>query len=298
MTRPEQHRNRISTMSRETEQMIASNRMPDIRRLVLLIVTMVAISGLSVSVASASESVPFGIESVNAEESSSAAGMHPDLTTQFVFKHVEKGGVLFSTGITENVSVSLPPGLVGDPNNFPRCSTGQFNAGVHCPIDSQIGIVKLVLSENEEREVFTEPLYNLEPSRPSMVARFGFPAAIQKAFIDVSVRTGSDYGVTATVHQASGQSPIISATTTLWGSPADPSHDEQRLTLLEALNCSGVTDTACEAPEGKRASGLLPLPFLSNPTACEDQPVGFTATSYELPGEIFNGQASLLQITG
>jgi hypothetical protein len=285
-------------MSRETEQMIASNRMPDIRRLVLLTVMVFAIGGVSVPVASASEPVAFGIESVNAEESSSAAGMHPDLTTKFVFKHIDKGGLLHTTGRVENVSVSLPPGLVGDPNNFPRCSTGQFNAGVNCPIDSQVGIVKVVLEESEEGEVFTEPLYNLEPPRPSMVARLGFPAAIQKVFIDVSVRTGSDYGVTATVHQATGQSPIIFATTTLWGSPADPSHDEQRLTVLEALNCSGVTDTACEAPEGKRSSGLLPVPFLSNPTACEDQPVGFTATSYQHPGEVFSSGASLPQITG
>jgi hypothetical protein len=277
--------------------MMASNRLPLIRRLVLLIITIVAIGSVSVSVASASEPLPFGIESVNAEESSAAAGMHPDLTTEFVFKHVEEGGLLVADGRAENVSVALPPGLVGDPNNFPRCSTGQFNAGVNCPIDSQVGIVKVQLTESTEEEVVTEPLYNLEPPHSNMVARLGFLAIVQQVYIDVSVRTAGDYGVTATVHQASGQAPLISATTIVWGDPSDPSHDPQRLTRGEAISCY-ETGTACETPEGKRASGLLPLPFLSGPTACEDQLVGFSATSYERPGELFSAQASLPPVTG
>jgi hypothetical protein len=231
--------------------------------------------------------VNFGFESVGAEETTAVAGLHPDMTTSFVLNHQEIEGAPKSSGRVEEVSVALPPGLVGDPTAFPRCSTGDFNALGNCPTASQVGIVKTHPSELPEA---LEPLYNLQPPNRNVIARFGFYAVIYPIYIDVSVRTGSDYGVTATVHDASGQAALISAATTLWGIPADPSHDEQRLTTLEALFCN----TACLAPEGRRPSGLTPpKPFLSNPTACEEQEVGFTAMTYQLPGQVFTAQAPL-----
>jgi hypothetical protein len=228
----------------------------------------------------------FGFETVAAEETTSEAGRHPDFTTSFVLNHKEIEGKMKADGRVEELSVELPPGLVGNPANFPRCSTGDFNAFGNCPIDSQVGIVKAHPSEFKEP---LEPLYNLQPTSRSEIARFGFYALLYPIFIDVSVRTGGDYGVTATVHDASGQAALISATTTLWGVPADPSHDELRLTPFEALFCK----KACFAPEERRPSGLTPKPFLSNPTACESQPIGFHATTYGLPGAVFSDETSL-----
>jgi hypothetical protein len=262
------------------------------RRLLLgLLVLGGVFSACPAAGASAAE-VGFGFESTGAEESTSVAGLHPDLTTSFTMTNQEIEGQPKANGRLQSASVALPPGVVGNPTQFPHCAIGDFNAFGNCPVASQVGVVAVLPSEFPEK---TEPLYNLEPD-PNEIAKFGFYAFLYPIFIDVSVRTGSDYGVTATVHDASGQAALIFAKTTLWGVPADPIHDEQRLTPFEAvLGCQ----TACEAPEGKRSSGLSPLPFLSNPSACETQQVNFTATTYQAPGEVFTGPpAALPDITG
>lgn len=231
--------------------------------------------------------IGFGFESTAAEESTSVAGQHPDLTTSFVLNHEGSGEEAKSIGRVKEVSVALPPGLVGNPAQFPTCGLGDFNAFGNCPVASQIGVVRVKASGLSE---VLEPLYNMQPG-PNQVAKFGFYAVLYQIYIDVSVRTGSDYGVTATVHDASGQAALVSAKTTLWGVPADPVHDEQRLTPFEAIfGC----ETACTAPEGKRPSGLNPRPFLSNPSACEEQSVEFAAATYALPGQVFTGPSASL----
>jgi hypothetical protein len=237
----------------------------------------------------------FGIKSVGAEESTAAAGRHPDFTTRFALNyHINGEGSPQSDARTREVSVSLPPGLLGDPNVIPRCGTGQLVAFANCPIDSQVGITKVVVSGIGNGKPATEPIYNLTPPHPSSeVARLGFYALSYPVFIDVSVRTASDYGVTATVHSAPGLAPLLEATTVLWANPPDPSHDELRLTAKEALNCS----TACEAPGGKRPSGLEPIAFMTNPSACQEQEVGFSITSYQLPGQVFSASAPMDPIT-
>jgi hypothetical protein len=232
----------------------------------------------------------FGFESASAEETNSSAGMHPDLTTSFVLKHQTVEGQEKANGRVEDISVSLPPGLVGKAAAFPRCSIGDFNAFGDCSVASQVGVVKSHPSGFGE---LFGPVFNLEPEGRRGVARFGFYAAFYPILIDVSVRTGSDYGVTATVNDASGQAALISAFTTIWGVPASPIHDSERLTTFESIACG----FPCLAPEGKRASGLLPKPLLSNPSACQEQKVDFSATTYQLPGQVFNATAFLPPVT-
>jgi len=237
----------------------------------------------------------FGFESAAASESTSAAAMHPDFKTVVTLNHRidEKTGRPEADAKTEEISVSLPPGLVGNPLATPRCSTGQFIGATDCPPDTQIGVatVETLLVDGKV------PLYNLEPPHPeSEVARLGFLAGFgYPVFIDVEVRTASDYGVTATVHSAPSLDALVSAETTVWGNPADPSHDEERFTLPEAFQCPG---TACKAPGGKRPSGIeIPKPFLTNPSACQEQSVGFEMKSYQLPGQAFLARAPLPPIT-
>ena len=246
--------------------------------------------------ASAADFHDFGFESVSAEESTSVAGVHPDVTVAFTLKNSEtepSSGIAVSAGRLEDLSTSLPPGLVANPNNVAACSTGQFVTEFgNCPADSQVGLIKIQVTGNPT--VYFEPLYNLEPPNGSAVARLGFWSFVFPTFIDVKVRTASDYGITATLHNAPSQQALVKSTAVLWGNPADPIHDEQRLTPFEAIFCQ----TACSAPEGKRPSGLSPLPFMTNPTACEEQAVGFAATTYQLPGQVFEASAPLPPITG
>jgi hypothetical protein len=240
--------------------------------------------------ASAAEA-EFGFESTTAEESTSLAGAHPDLTLGFFLNHREESGLRIASGRLQELAISLPPGLVGNAPSFPRCEMGDFNAFGNCPVDSQVGIIETQPSELGE---VTEPLFNLAPTSHNEIARFGFIALFYPITIDVKVRTSGDYGVTATVHDASGKAALVFSKATLWGVPADPVHDEQRLNTVEAFFCK----TACTAPEGKRASGLLPpKPFLSNPTACEDQSVGFDATTYQVPGRHYLSSNPLPPVT-
>jgi hypothetical protein len=79
--------------------------------------------------------------------------------------------------------------------------------------------------------------------------------------------------------------------TTLWGVPAAPSHDEDRITPLESINN--------EAPPGGRPAGLPEAPFLSNPTDCSLQrQLTITVRSYQLPEEPRTKSAPFPQITG
>jgi len=250
----------------------------------------------TVSSAGSGEFSEFGIESTAAALTTSAAGSHPELTTHLVLNHFVQNGIAGSSGRTENISVELPSGLVGNPNAVSICAIREFLAFANCPYNSQVGIVK-VYAYGFTSE-FTEPLYNLALPHPeSEVARLGFYAGTFPVFIDVKVRTASDYGIVASVHQGPGQTSLIAATTTLWGSPADPSHDKERLTAFEAFHCAG---TACEAPGEKRELGVPPderKAFVSNPSACQEGSIGFAVTSYQLPGQVFEANTPLASIS-
>lgn len=263
------------------------------------VILLAAIALLAPAAAGAATFEDFGIESVSAEQSTTAAGMHPDVSVGFVLKSEELEalpGTSISVGRLEDSSIELPPGLIGIPENIPHCSTGQFiSVFANCPIDSQVGTMELRLSDTEEGAVRVTPLYNLEVPNHQSVARLGFWALTFPIFVDVKLRTASDYGVTATVQNAAGLAAVISAKANLWGNPPDPVHNPQRLTTFESNFCK----VACMAPGEERPSGLTPVPFTSNPTACGPQrEVGFDVTSYELPGRTFHAQAPLPPIEG
>ncbi|MGN6201254.1 MAG: hypothetical protein ACTHNY_02475, partial [Solirubrobacterales bacterium] len=245
-------------------------------------------------------SFDYGIEKVGAALSTSAAGLHPDFNSTIVLNHSlrENGEPDEKGASTEEISVSLPPGLVGNPTATPRCKTAELVA-FNCPIASQVGIAKVrvawLAGNPADGGKLSEPLYNLEPPHPDEeVARLGFTAAYP-IFIDVKVRTAGDYGVTATAYGPPGLKEVVSAETMLWGNPADPSHDKQRLTPKEANSC----DTACETPNGVRKSGLeAPLKaFMSNPSVCQEGSVDVAVKSYQLPGQTFTASAPLAPIT-
>jgi hypothetical protein len=240
--------------------------------------------------------IEFGFESAEAELSTAIAGMHPDFTTDFALEHHVSGGLPDTDAYPKDITVSLPPGLLGNPNALPSCDTGRFVAFGNCPIDAQVGITEVQLGKPLYTK-FVEPVYNLTPPHPDEeVARLGFIGGLFPVFIDIGIRTASDYGVTATIRRAPGMAAVIEARTTLWGEPTDPSHDEQRLTTLEAARCT--TGTACEAPEGKRASGLDPTVFMTNSSACQSQSVGLAITSYQVPGQTITANPPLPDIVG
>ncbi len=186
------------------------------------------------------------------------AGAHPyALTTTFEINTVtdSQGNLMPAGGGAKDLEVALPEGLVGDLAAMPLCSTGDFLAPppfFHCPPGSQIGIVmpKIVFGSAVDfaRRL---PLYNL-PAPPGAIALFGARFLAVPIFLELGL--DGDYRVTATSRNTSQGISVLGASITLWGVPADSSHDPERA-------CPGTILRGCstEAPR---------TPLLSNPAFC------------------------------
>lgn len=189
------------------------------------------------------------------------AGSHPyALTVAFGLNNTTYGPKLgdgtqeetVAGGGARNVNVNLPPGVVGDPEAVPQCPRQVLNAasegaGSGCPLASQVGMNMSTIQGNEL--LGSEPVFNMVPP-PGIAAEFAFDEGGVIVFLDSGVRTGGDNGITTHVDNIPQRS-ISFNYTTIWGIPADPSHDPLR--------------------EGMPA-GIEPKPLLSLPTSCEGQP--------------------------
>ncbi len=259
-----------------------------------LCVVVVALAGAVVAQA---DPANYGIDSVTASLSTSQAGAHADFTSSIVLKTEN----FELPALTRNVSVELPQGLLANPTATPRCSASQFvgtnvedkSNATGCPQNSQVGVTHIIFSnEHEGTADFIEPVFNLVP-RKGEPARLGFIALQYPILIDTELRP--DYGVTAMVKGADTLATLYTTETTLWGVPADESHDSERMTPFESAHNRGGVET----PSGTRQSGLTPTPFMLNPTRCnEPLPIRATADSYQLPEIISEGVGLLPAATG
>ncbi len=254
----------------------------------------VALCGSSTAGAAPSD---YGIKSATASLSTAQAGAHPDFTTTIEMKTdptapKDEFEHELPFANTKSIGVQLPPGLIGNPNAVAQCTSLQFATsfiGGGCPQDSQVGvaIVRLYFFPTQ----LTEPIFNMEAPGGDSVARLALFGANQPIFINVRLRSDSDYGLTATLEGIPGNEPLVSAETTFWGVPASPAHDTQRLTAREAY-----PEALSESPP--RESGLKPEPFLSNPTRCGTPlSIGIAATSYQVPAQTSTATAPLPETT-
>ncbi len=165
--------------------------------------------------------------------------------------------------------VQLPAGLVGNPTPFVQCTDAQFNEGEldpqgqninRCPASSAVGVALLRIAGNGgvSDEADTVPIFNLVPL-PGEPVRFGFVAdGLVPVYLNASVRTGSDYGVTISSHNIIQADWLLSSKLTFWGVPGSSSHDGQR--GWECLEGFGSCPVSTDAS---------PPPFLIMPTSCE-----------------------------
>jgi hypothetical protein len=202
------------------------------------------------------------------------AGSHPYAYTVSFELNTDSSGEL-EGGEARDIIVDLPPGFVGNPLAVPRCTRQQFEGVLaKCPIPTQIGVLRARLPGNGVGEVRL-PLFNIEP--PNGVAgALGASGVNLNVFQDASVRGGEEgYGLTVGAFDL--PNAVISTKETIWGVPADPSHDTER--------SGNVLDN------GGSASSEAPLqPFLTLPTSCgESQKLEVRADSKLLSG-FFVGQ--------
>lgn len=239
------------------------------------------------AVAISAGAVPFGVEGyeVGLEEEGGEpavqAGAHPfQLTATIAFDQLADINPLVTppefrpevepAGLLKDLSLRLPPGLVANSAQIPRCTIAQFfEAGKsenRCPPDTAVGVAATTVHEpaNVGTVTIAEPVFNLEP-RAGEPARFGFIAAEAgtPVTIDAALRSGGDYGITASIENVTQTAGLLSSAITLWGAPGDPRHDGQRGWGCLAAARGAPTVQACIPSAGE---GLAPL--LSLPTSC------------------------------
>ncbi len=199
-----------------------------------------------------------------------------------------------SGGEVRSLEVKLPPGVIGDPNATPQCTSQQLDEE-HCSAATQIGVDTVGLgSFLEHPSTLRLPVFNMVPP-PGIPAQFAFSLFGVNTFLDAGVRSDGDYGITEHIDNIT-QRDIISNTITVWGVPADPSHDAQRDTVVNhcesgcstgaalrplltlPTSCAGPQSFAAHVDAWEDASLVADLSFFSHDNS--DTPLGFTGCDH------------------
>ena len=238
----------------------------------------VTVSGGGASAASASHAIEvggrerFGIEDFEVVPENTGgsvdtqAGSHPFQLTSVLTLNTttpEPGGGPRTVELAKDLLSELPAGLIADPAPIARCSEAQFNTqtaqGNACQAQSAVGVATLTVNESRlgGLDTVTAPIFNVQPL-PGQPARFGIKAlGLLSAYLETSVRSGGDYGVTLAVNDITQTVWLLGMKLTFWGTPGDARHDDQR--GWECLEGSSTCASTVEA-------GVLP--FLTLPTSC------------------------------
>jgi hypothetical protein len=244
------------------------------------------VSGGRAGTASGSQRLAFGSEPVfgvqgyemTPEEAGGAvdtqAGSHPFQLTETM--NLDQTGEAEPVAPAKDLHFKVPPGLIGNPTPFPRCTIAQFLTirhnigGNECRPETAIGIARVSYKLNKnDLHIVDSPLFNLEPENGEP-ARFGFYAEIVPVVLDTAVRTGGDYGVTVSSNDITQVAGFISSQVTFWGVPGDPRHDNVRgwecMFATQGI-LGGTASHTCQPQEQK-----IPPPLLSLPTSCPTNP--------------------------
>ncbi len=192
----------------------------------------------------------FGFQGLSASPTNLAAGANSDFDVHIGFSD--------PADQVKDLTVHLPPGLVGNPTATPLCKVKQLNSD-DCPGKSRVGTttakVNVIVAGLPVPQTVKGMLYNLVP-RPGEPARFGIvlrpggdllPKIIQQS----AVRLRPDFGLDTVINN--------------FPRTADaPGKPETDITSLD-IHLFG------------KANGNG---FMRNPTSCVPKAVSFDATSY------------------
>jgi hypothetical protein len=197
------------------------------------------------------------------------AGAHPDLlVVPFDFTTIDspshdKGGPVhkLASGSIRNIRVDTPPGFLGDPTAVGECPQADLALGT-CPPSSQVGRIDVAtvgVGGPSNVHQFARPVYNMTHPRGA-VSDLAMVISSNPVHIRASLDPANRYAITTHVPDINETLPPYDQKLTLWGVPADPSHDSERCPLL-GLNPI-VTDEECP-------TDFEPKPFLTLPSQCD-----------------------------
>ena len=178
-----------------------------------------------------------------------------------------------------DLRVDLPPGFLGNPTAVGECTQAQFTLN-ECPRDSQVGRIDLRLypispDETNYFQIYsptTAGVFNLSHPR-GVVTDLGFVFASNPVHIKASLDPANHYAITTEVPLINETVPAYGSRLTLWGVPADHSHDSER--------CGSLSKTAEECPTDHEK-----VPFLTTPSRCGVDHIAriFDYDSWQHPG--------------
>jgi hypothetical protein len=258
---------------------------------------------------SASANAEFGLVpgSYSSTLSDTGAGAHPDSVTSLTFNtHLSEDGYELPDDNLRLIAGVLPPGFLGNPEAYPKCSAEFAQSHRFCPAATQVGVVRYRLG-GIPGDRYTA-LYNMEPQsgRIAELAAFNVVVIVKQIHLLPTLRSESDYGITLAVPAFPGALALTEQEVRVWGVPADPSHDSERgFAFFGAGGCLsyfGPTEEPVRSDEEKDAGvpatykqcpATVPRkPFLSNPTQCTT-PVAtdLQIDSWQNPGAILEYKA-------
>lgn len=225
------------------------------------------------------------------------AGGHPEgLTTVLQFESTQISGLTepSPTRDPKDVSVTLPPGLLGNPMVAERCQLRVVLSGELCAPGTQLGVAVIYLHHGEGR---VAPIVNVVPEA-GQSAEFAIETNDKISFILTahimsrknSLTRHSEYAVAVTANGL----PSVEMTRselTFWGVPSAKSHDAERGLLCgrqDAITDIWHCGNALPLEGfGLQESGRPEVPFLTMPSDCTAGPEATTlrADSLEEPGK-------------
>jgi hypothetical protein len=246
--------------------------------------------------ASASASSTFRFESSSIVATNShaqpdtLAGSHPYLlTTSYRLRTTTnaQGELVSEGGDLKDLVTELPPGVIVNPLAVTRCGSQEFttvNPVTHedgCPNASAVGVLAVEYTTPATPttpQTSNFPIYDLTPS-PTSPALFGVQLEGTAVYLSPTIRTDGDYGLTVPLTGIPHVGiHVLGSALSLWGVPADPSHDGQRGTCVQS--------------HGTCSAGIAPKPLVTLSTQCLIAPVvRLRADSWQEP-EAFTATAS------
>jgi hypothetical protein len=204
------------------------------------------------------------------------AGTHPfALTTTFaVNSKPDPDQVEVPEGSLRDLTVELPPGLVGNRDAVEHCTAADFitlvNNETTCPNESQVGIAYLKAAlPYEVPTTFAAALYNLVPT-PGIPAKLGLVTLGVPVTLDASVNPLPPYNLVVKAENTAQPVRFFASKVVVWGNPASADHDDERGRCIN---------------EGGTCPVDIPnKPFLTLPRSCSGPlPVDFKARSWQDP---------------
>jgi hypothetical protein len=191
------------------------------------------------------------------------AGAHPDLAT-FAFDFnsisapVDVSGTIQThrkaeAGTIRDLRVDLPPGFLGNPTAVGECTPAELSFD-KCPHSSQVGRIELYVYPigTSNYQAPSVAVFNMVHPRGT-ITDLAFTYASIPVHIKANLDPANHYAISTRVSNINETLPPYSQKLTLWGVPADHSHDSER--------CGDPAETELECPTDAKPKPFLTVPF-------------------------------------